>query len=35
LLQHQQVPDRWDQAGAEELAAELDEELSSDDEGGH
>ena len=36
MLQHQQqVQDRWDQAGAEELAAELEAELASDDEGGH
>ncbi|KAK2409070.1 hypothetical protein QL285_044526 [Trifolium repens] len=36
LLQHQQqVQDRWDQAVAEELAAEIEEELASDDEGGH
>ncbi|KAK2389847.1 hypothetical protein QL285_063409 [Trifolium repens] len=36
LLQHQQqVQDRWDQAGAEELAVELEDELASDDEGGH
>jgi hypothetical protein len=35
LLQHQQqVQDRWDQAGTEELAAELEDELASDDEGG-
>ncbi|KAK2389528.1 hypothetical protein QL285_063113 [Trifolium repens] len=35
MLQHQQqVQDRWDQAAAEELAAELEEEMASDDEGG-
>jgi hypothetical protein len=35
LLQHQQqVQDRWDQACAKELAAELEDELASDDEGG-
>ncbi|KAK2376059.1 hypothetical protein QL285_076896 [Trifolium repens] len=35
LEDQQQVQDRWDQAGAEELAAELEDELASDDEGGH
>jgi hypothetical protein len=36
LLQHQQqVQDRWDQESADEFAAELDDELGSDDEGGH
>ncbi|KAK2452136.1 hypothetical protein QL285_011129 [Trifolium repens] len=36
LLHHQQqVHDRWDQAGAKELEAELNEELASDDEGGN
>jgi hypothetical protein len=35
MLQHQQqVQDRWDQAAAEELAAELEEEMASEDEGG-
>ncbi|KAK2405757.1 hypothetical protein QL285_054964 [Trifolium repens] len=35
LLQHQQqVQDIWDQASVDELAAELDHELPSDDEGG-
>ncbi|KAK2436773.1 hypothetical protein QL285_021743 [Trifolium repens] len=31
----QQVQDRWDQAVAEELAAEIEEEIDSGDEGGH
>jgi hypothetical protein len=35
LLHHQQVQDRWDQEDAEEFAAELGDELNSDDEGGH
>jgi hypothetical protein len=36
LLQHQQrVQDIWDQKGVEDFAAELDDELGSDDEGGH
>ncbi|KAK2450470.1 hypothetical protein QL285_009585 [Trifolium repens] len=36
LLQHQQeVQDRWDQEGVEALAVELDDELASNDEGGH
>jgi hypothetical protein len=36
LLHHQQqVHDRWDQEGADDFAAELDDELGSDDEGGH
>jgi hypothetical protein len=35
LQHHQQVQDSWDQAGAEALAAELEAELDSDDEGKH
>jgi hypothetical protein len=36
FLQHQQqVQDRWDQAVAEELAAEIEDELASNDEDGH
>ncbi|KAK2363023.1 hypothetical protein QL285_088039 [Trifolium repens] len=34
LQQQQQVQDRWDHEAAEELAAELEEEMASEDEGG-